>query len=254
MTTLLFPPSLGELRAGARAELLEAWFASHGESVHTEVAASYEDLELRLCAARVEMGWAPPLVCARAATAARAILKSLRNGRSTYRAALVARTGEAPTPRTLAGLRAAWVDRRSAAGYHLPTSWLRAQGVDPERTFAAELFVGSFREALLAVLDGRADVAAIHTTTPDEAGARETMAECVGPQMSRLTPFAFTGESPSDGLVFTTKLSAPDAERLVAHVLALSGRGVRTNMLLSVLGAEALERASPGDYAALTRA
>jgi len=254
VTTFLFPPSLGELRAGARAELLESWFAGHGEPVTTEVAPTYEDLERRLTTARVEMGWAPPAVCAKAVSGARAILKAVRGDRSTYRAALVAREGEAPTPRTLRGLRAAWVDRRSTAGYLLPTSWLRAEGVDPDRTFSEQIFVGSFRDALLAVLDRRADVAAIHTTTADEAGVRETMAECVGPQMSRLAPFAYTNETPSDGLVLTTKLPAAAAERLATRVLALCGRGVRSNLLLAVFGAEALERAEPGDYAALAGA
>jgi ABC-type phosphate/phosphonate transport system substrate-binding protein len=251
VATLLFPPSLGELRAGARAEVVESWFAGHGENVRTEVAATYEDLEHRLVRAEVEMGWAPPHVCGEVAPRARAILKAVRGGHSTYRAALVARAEELPTLGRLRGLRAAWVDGRSTAGYLLPRAWLRSQGVDPDLVFEEQQFLGSFRDALLAVLAGRADVAAIHTTTPDEAGSRETMAECIGPQMSRLAPFAFTGETPSDGLVLTTKLAAAEAARLADRLLELCKRGVRSNLLLAVLGADALERAEPGDYGAI---
>lgn len=250
---LLFPPSLGELRATARAELLESWFGRWlGEKVRVAVAETYAELETRLVAAEVDLAWAPPLLCAKIETGARAILKAVRSGRSAYRSALVSRDDRAlsATPGSLQGLKAAWVDPLSAGGYLLPVAFLRKEGVDPDAIFAQQSFLGSYRAALRAVLLGEADVAPIYTPEGDEESVRTSMAECVGPERARLAPFAYTAETPNDGLVVTEKLSRPAADAFIKRLAPFGVEAQSPNLLLAVLAADRLERAAPGEYAA----
>jgi phosphonate transport system substrate-binding protein len=251
---VIFPPSLGELRATARVELLAAWFHKWlGESVEAEVAPSYGELEARLLAAEAELFWAPPVLCAEVEDSARAILKAVRSGRAAYRAALVGRRDDGLTLESLSGTRAAWVDRLSASGYRLPTAYLREAGLEPDRVFESQRFLGSFRSALEAVIGLEADVAPVHVSSQDEEAVEASMAECMGRDRSQLAPIAFTGEAPSDGLVFTSKMSEADVEALLEKLVPFLSGSRGPNLLLEVFRAERLERAQKGDYAVLSR-
>ena len=249
----LLPPSLGDMRATARAELLQTWFRRWlGEDVRVTVAPSYTELEGRISRAEVEMAWAPPLVCARVEAKARAILKAVRAGSSTYRAALVARLTRRldVTAEALSGARAAWVDPLSTAGYLLPIAFLRSKGIDPDRVLGGQSFAGSYRTALRAVITGEADFAPIYTPDASEISAQESLSECVGIDRAQLAPFAYSGDAPNDGLIVTSKLSRGDAESFVRRLtpFALATHGA--NLLLAVLAADRLERADPGEYSA----
>ncbi len=247
---LLFAPSLGELRASARAELLAGSLQRRlGEPVKVEVAKSYEELEKRLIADEIHIAWAPPMLCAKAEPTARAILKAIRNGRSSYRSALVCRADEPLDAAKLSGKRVAWVDPLSTAGCVLPRSHLALLGQD--RALASETFYGSYRDALQAVLTGAADVSAVYTTGGDEASVRASLATHVGGEAGKLKPIAYTGETPNDGLVFTAKLSVVEAERIVSALLPLTDGSRGPTMLLEVCDAQAFLRARPGDYRVL---
>lgn len=80
-----------------------------------------------------------------------------------YRAVLVARDVA-----SLAELKAkagrsklALVGRDSASGGFVPAQYLRSQGLEPAKAFASVIHAGSHAAALQAVVDGRADVAAL---------------------------------------------------------------------------------------------
>lgn len=240
------------MRATARAELLETWFGRWlGEKVRVEVAPSYAELEGRVGRAEVEIAWAPPLLCSKIESSARAILKAVRAGSSTYRSALVSRQQKPLqlTAASLSGARAAWVDPLSTAGYLLPMALLRKSDIDPDRVLAGQTFAGSYRAALRAVITGDADLAPIYSPDATEASAQEALSECVGLDRARLVPFAYSDEAPNDGLIVTAKLSRGDAESFVRKLtpFALATHGA--NLLLAVLAADRLERADPGEYA-----
>lgn len=247
---LLFPPSLGELRASARAELLAGSLKRRlGEPVNVEVAKSYDELEKRVISDEIDIAWAPPMLCAKAEPTARAILKAIRNGRSSYRSALVCRAEDALDPAKLSGKRAAWVDPLSTAGCVLPRNHLALLG--QERALASETYFGSYRDALQAVITGAADLAAVYTTGGDEASVRASLATHVGSEGGKLRPIAYTIETPNDGLVFTAKLSSSEAERIVGALLPLTDGSRGPTMLLEVCDAQAFLRARPGDYRVL---
>jgi len=218
--------------------------------VQVHVAESYAELEQRLVAGEVDFAWAPPLVCAKAEPRARAILKAVRSGKSTYCSALVGREerGLTVSAPSLAGLRAAWVDPLSAGGYLLPALYLRAQGCEPDRTFSSQVFLGSYRAALRAVIVGDADVAPVYASDATEEAARTAMAECVGPERTRLAPIAYSGEAPNDGFILTDRFSRGAADAFVKRLAPFAAASQGPNLLLAVLAADRLELAAAGEY------
>lgn len=247
---LLLPPSLARIRASARADRLATELGRHlGENVQVEVASTYRDLEEKVLSGTVDLAWAPPSVCARAQGEALAILKSVRNGRSMYGAALVARKNDTPSLSSLDGLRAAWVDPLSVGGHLLAFSFLRSQGVDPAQTFASQKHYGSYQGALLAVLNSEADISAIYCRHRDEESAQAALHEHVGASNVRLAAFAFTHEAPSDGLIICGR--SDGASDLLKNMSDLASEARDPALLLELFEAESLELATRGDYTSL---
>jgi ABC-type phosphate/phosphonate transport system substrate-binding protein len=243
----LLPPTLGLPRTSALAELLEASLQGRwGHRVRVEVARSYRDLERAVLGGSVDLAWAPPVLCGRAEPTARLILQAIRGGRSTYRAALIGRRSDHLGLDHLAGRRVAWVDPYSAGGYLLPRALLRSRGLDPDGTFGSQRFAGSYRDALVALVSGKADVAPIFAGDGDEGVLRVILADQIGPEARLLAPFALTQEAPTDGLVATARLD-PTAAREVAELL-LPGDGSPPPGLLEVCEAEGFAVAAPGLY------
>jgi phosphonate transport system substrate-binding protein len=250
----LFPPSLGRAKAAARAELLApALTLALGEPVEIVMATDYLDLEDRALAGSAEMVWAPAGVCARIAHTARAIYKVVRGGSSTYRAALVARSGAGISLSNVSPLRAAWVDRRSVGGYLLMRAHLLARGVNPDVAFAEQRFVGSHPAVIEAILHGESDVGAVTVPRPDETSAREAIASYVGPSANRLELITITDEAPTDAIVLTRVLSSARAAGIAA-ALVPSGLDLRPlPALLGVMQADTLVIARPGEYDGVLR-
>ncbi len=253
MLSLLFPPSLGRIAASARAELLAQWFLRNlGVSLSIAVAPTYAALRASIERREVDLAWAPPIVCAAVQGTSLAILKAVRSHGSSYRAALVVRAGEASSLKALRGARAAWVDRMSTAGYLLPVAHLRERLGDPERFLSAQSFVGSYGAALRAVLDREADLASIYVASPSAEAFQVSVHELLGDAAPRLRALDFTSESPSDGLVVVDRSSQEGASLLLQQIRELTDGRKRT-LLLTVLDADALEPALPGDYDVLRR-
>ncbi len=91
----VLPPSLGSEGARDRGERLGAFLQNAlGKAVEVSVAPSYEALSKDLLSGRADAAWAPPFVCARTeAMGVRVLVRGVRLGMSSYRAALVCRAG-----------------------------------------------------------------------------------------------------------------------------------------------------------------
>lgn len=254
MLDFLVPPSLGPLKASARAELLEHALSNElGEPVRIEVATSYGDVVDRVRARSAHLAWCPAAVCAHVEEHARALYKVVRNGTSKYRSALVVRKGEPFTIEKLKGTRAAWVDPLSLGGYLLAIDLLRRRGLDPDRTFRSQRFYGSHPGALQAVLRGEADVAAITINGETEQDLRRGLHMHIGLDNREFALLAITESAPTDAMMLTDRLSVAHAERVAARLFP-AGRAWRApSFLLSALEAESFEKATPGEYTALLR-
>lgn len=252
MLRLLLPPSVGVARAKARGELLEASLSLEmGEDVHVSVAEDYAAITRAVREPSVELVWAPAAVCAEIEDEARAIWKTVREGRAEYRSALVGRVEARLGLERLAGKRAAWVDELSIGGYLLVRQHLRERGIDPEATFASQEFFGNHPAALEAVLDERADVAAVSVPGPHPENVAQALALHAGRAGAlRLTAVAVTEPAPNDALVLTKALDPVRSKALVARVFPTAGRGKIAALCLA-MESEGFERAQPGEYAKL---
>jgi ABC-type phosphate/phosphonate transport system substrate-binding protein len=252
--TFVLPPSLGPAKATARAELLESALArALDEPVKVVVAGSYAELEDLALSGKAEVVWAPAAVCAMLPSA-RAIFTIVRGGRSSYRSALVARRDATLTIDSLAGTRAAWVDPLSAGGYVLVVAMLRERGMDPDKLFASQAFLGSHRAAVEAVLHDEADVTAVSIADADAEALEERLRWYAGPAGARLTTVAITDLCPSDAIVITTATSETRAKELAEKLVPKTAHARARSRLLSALEAEGLVAADIADYRMLRSA
>jgi phosphate/phosphite/phosphonate ABC transporter binding protein len=147
--------------------LLSNFSTALGDATGLKVTAlglwHYQGLLDAMQAGSVDFAWLPPVVALRAMGRLQVIPIALpvRNGVSVYSTALFARSGSPLKDiGRLVGVRAAWVDRQSAAGYIVIRSHLRSLGVDLDQAFRDNLFMGTHDQVVRAVLQGEADVGA----------------------------------------------------------------------------------------------
>jgi phosphate/phosphite/phosphonate ABC transporter binding protein len=169
---LVRPPSVpppgglvdAALAVRARLDLFcEALARALGVPVEAYGVAHYRELLDAMHEGQLDLAWLPPIIALRATARGRTlpIAIPVRGGAASFSSALFTRPGSSlKRPADLLGVRAAWVDRQSAAGYLVVRASLRAQGFDLERAFASESFLGSHDAVVQAVLGGAADVGA----------------------------------------------------------------------------------------------
>ncbi|MFO0614663.1 MAG: PhnD/SsuA/transferrin family substrate-binding protein [Polyangiaceae bacterium] len=247
---LILPNALGRAKAGARADMLsECLSAVIAEPVVASVAETYAELEARALGASVDLVWCPSAVCAKLSSA-RGVYTIVRDGEASYRSALIAlRAPSARAPLSLGslqGARAAWVDPLSAGGYLLAVALLRARGIDPDRAFGSQVFLGTHRDVALAVLAGDADVGAVsmHGFLDQEVAAM--LRWYVGPPGDKLEAFAVTERCPNDAIVVTDRVPAGLAARARAALEELAQRP--GSKLLAALEAEGLKACGLAEY------
>lgn len=252
---VLFPPSLGRPKATARAEMAEqSMTTALGCPVRITVAENYSELVSKTLAGNVDLVWAPAGVCAQLSSVALRVFQVVRAGRTHYRSALVVSTSsklELSTLRQARNLRAAWVDPHSLGGYLLAMELLRRHGVQPPLVFSQQLFLGSHPEALAAVSDGRADLAAVTAWTGEDQDARSAVAMHIGPLENRLAILAITDEAPTDALILCKGvdpvvvkameelLAAHSKERLTERPPSLGAKSPAIRSASSVHGGDA---------------
>jgi ABC-type phosphate/phosphonate transport system substrate-binding protein len=241
---LLLPSSDSVRRHAPNAMLFGASLtAKLGFPIQIRTAATYDALVSSVLRAEVHLAWAPPVVCARVEDDVRCIIKSIRQGRSSYQAALVVRAGEVRDKLALYGLRAAWVDPLSSGGYLLAAHYLASIAMPPDAVFEEQVFTGSYRAALEAVSSGSADVTSIYVTRTSREHARERLIDLAGKHADRLDVLMFTRATPNDGVIIT---KAAD-ERQAAAISEILIREPPIS-LIKALEVEGFERALPADY------
>lgn len=244
--------ALGKFKARRLSEKLAAALSkAAGVPVEALVADSYGDLYRILTGGEAQIGWCPAAVCTKLERNARAVFAAVREGVATYQAALVGRQDRRLSLSNLQGTRAAWVDRFSFGGYLLALEFLKRQRIDPDKTFVAQEFLGSYPAAVSAVLEGRADVSSITVARSDDEAIRKTMAAIIGAGSSRLSVIGMTDSIPSDALVVMRTLGEDFAGRVIERI----AEAKQFDDVCSVFNCEGFERARPGDYKvmALTR-
>jgi phosphonate transport system substrate-binding protein len=252
---LALPPSVGQnLKTSHIAQLKDFLSRAVGRDAEVVVANSYRELTTFCQGAKVDVAWAPPFVAARLESSGlKILLRGVRRGRSTYRAALLATSPDASIS-WLKGRKAAWVDPYSVAGYLLPLVYLKANGVNPDRDLMAQDFAGSYIAAIDRVVSGRADVTSVFAP-PSEAGlgARTGLDELAPHLVPGLRAFAFTEEVPNSGLVATARMEPPVMRMLTGALKSLRGTPEGAPLLEQMFQMDDFEDAPKVGYHALYR-
>jgi phosphonate transport system substrate-binding protein len=122
----------------------------------------------------IDVAWLPPILAAQAVARGRVLPIALpvRDGAAFYSTALFTRPDARwRSAADLSGARAAWVDRRSAAGYLVIRAHLRRAGLDLDKAFGADQFHGAHDAVARAVHEGDADVGATFAHFDPKTGA-----------------------------------------------------------------------------------
>lgn len=249
------PSSLGP-DARQRAAQFERWLhEALGRQVEVVVASTYESLARELLAGKVDAAWAPPFVCARIeAMGVRVLVRGLRNGASTYRAALLVRADSPLTIEGLMGASAAWSDRDSVGGYLLPLAFLKERALDPARVFGRQDFVGSYRAALEAVSSGAVDVTSVFAPSARAGLGDATGVDEIWPaNANAFRILAFTEEAPNDGVAVSMNLSGALVAQLETVLIAMSHSELGAKVLKECFNADKFEAAPRMGYRALYR-
>ena len=252
---IALPSSLGP-NAEKRAGQLEAWAKTAlGRTVNVVVPPTYEQLAKELLLGKVDAAWAPPFVCARIeAMGVRVLLRGVRNGASSYRAALVTRANAELTIDTLKGTKAIWSDRDSVGGYLLPMAWMREKGLDAAKLFSKQEFAGSYRKALEAVAAGAADVTSVFAPTAKASTEGLTGLTEVWPEAAaQFKVLQFTDESPNDGVAVSMSTPTALVSELEKMLTAMHQSDSGAAVLRDCFNAEKFEPAPRMGYRALYR-
>jgi phosphonate transport system substrate-binding protein len=191
----------------------------------------------------VDVAWLPPILAAQAVAQKRAsaIAVPVRRGVSAYSTALFVRDDARwKAAHDLAGARAAWVDRQSVSGYLLVRAHLRAHGVDLDRAFTEDRFLGSHEAVVKAVLDGDADAGATYVYFDERALAAKPQRLVPlrsGWGKAKVRLLAHAGPIPSDVVAASARLAPADAKLVQGALIA--GRDERLKQAsLELLGAD----------------
>ena len=249
------PSSLGSDLQGRAARLQAHLADALGRETEVTVAATYEQLARELLSGKVDAAWAPPFVCARIeAMGVRVLVRGVRNGASAYRAALITRRDSNVTLDTLKGTTAAWSDRDSVGGYLLPMAFLRERGLDPARTFHKQDFLGNYRAALEAVLEGKADLTSVFAPAARAGAADETGLSDVWPEKAdQFRVLGYTEETPNDGVAVSMGAASATVTELEKTLLALHQSPAGVALLKDCFHADKFELAPRMGYRALYR-
>ncbi|MEO6418300.1 MAG: phosphate/phosphite/phosphonate ABC transporter substrate-binding protein [Polyangiaceae bacterium] len=214
--------------------------------------SSYEELEREMVLGRIDLAWLPPMVFAHLQRdgVAVALATRLRRPREYWSVLVTARSSGLETLQDLKNKRIAWVDRLSASGYAVPRIGLIGRGYDPRTTFSKEFFAGSHNEAVRAVFERRADVAATFAFADADGALRGPWSE-IGVAEDDVRIVATLGEVPPDLIAARTSVSPEMREALTTSLLKIAADPALAVAVESVFGGRDFERSTTATYATL---
>lgn len=188
-------------------------------SLEPVFTSSYAGLALALERDACDAAWSPPVVAQGllASSIGAPLVAVGRGGGTSYYSVLLAR-GEGPVGvQALSQARIAWVSKLSAAGYMVPSLYLRSIGLEPDELFSSQTFLGTHDAALRALGDGQVDLAATYATLP--RGGRALVLPVAAPAAVRVVIAA--GPIPGDVIFAASHLARSVRDSLRGAFLAI---------------------------------
>jgi phosphate/phosphite/phosphonate ABC transporter binding protein len=198
--------------------------------IGVRIAESYERLAAMLNDGSLDLAWLSPLpyIALSAAGVVAPLVYSDRVAKHYCSAIVVPVTSRAIRLSDLAGTRAAWVDRHSAAGFVVPRIQLANAGVDPRTALSKETFFGSHDAVVRAVASGEADFGATYAHR-DKDGRAHGLWSADPELTARVRVIATFGKIPPDLVAARTAL---DLRLRATLTRALRSMNTSANALL----------------------
>lgn len=244
-----------ESAASSPFDELAAWMRAHtGVELERRTAPTYQELAASVRDGSSDVAWLPPVAYAWLAEAVNPIGSIVREGKTTYSAAIVVREdSKLEALADLSSARAGWVDPWSASGFVVPRIELARAGMDPAATFQSEAFYGTHRDVLLALSRGACDVAGTYAQVPEsgEAAAFGAWSKLEG---LRVRVLATYGPIPTDVIAVRRNLAPDSYERVLGAFrdACVDERG--SALVRAVFGGDDLHEGLEPGHEALRRA
>jgi phosphonate transport system substrate-binding protein len=237
-------------------ELVTLVSARANVDIAVSALPSYERVTQRIHKGELDLAWVSPIpfIALLRSKSVVPLASPRRGGMHYHGAIIVAADSSIQGLPNLAGTRAAWVDRYSAAGFVVPRIELAKAGLDVKTAFSAQHFFGSHAAVVRAVAEGRADFGATHVRLA------ANNAVVGGPWSSdpelekRLRIFATFGEIPADVIAAREGLDVAVRNRVRDALLAVAREARAKELLAAVFGAEAFATPITSSYEALREA
>ncbi len=210
---------------------------------------TYNDLTQRLARGELDLAWLSPVPVISLAQNGRAVpIVSLHRDRLVhYRCAIIVpATKPIANLAALRGLRAAWVDQHSAAGYILPRIELAAHGMG-QGDLGAERFLGSHDAVVRAVASGQADFGATYARIARNGEVTGPWTPTPGLAAS-ITVVTTFGEIPPDAIVVRPDLDVSLRGGLAQAFVRLTETDADRSLVADALGADAFRLFEPTMY------
>ncbi|MDQ0256542.1 phosphonate transport system substrate-binding protein [Evansella vedderi] len=215
--------------------------------VDAQVMTDYTALVEGMRTQQIDIGFLPAFGFVQAEERAdvEVILKSVRNGETSYRAQFtVAEDSEIDSIEDLIetpGFVWAFADLTSTSGFLFPATTFMNAGVDNLDTHFSQTSVGGHDNALIAVLDGQADFA---TTFED---ARERIAD-ERPEAMDMKVIGFTEPIPNDTISLRSGLSQEWMDKIKQAFLDFNDDEEMIEVMYNVYNWDGIAEASSDEY------
>lgn len=222
-----------------------------GIEVRPYVATDYTGVVEALRANKLDIAFLTPAsyVLAKKEANVRVVLKSHRNGKAYYYAAIITHADSGI--RSLEDLRDktfAFGDPLSTSGHVFPRKMFRDKGIDPVKDFKGVIYSGGHDATVLAVLNRKVDAGATFANTPEgEDGA--WMQYLKDPEkQKKIRAIAYSEPIPADNLVVNSILDAGLAKRIEQVFIDLSNDPEGKKMLRDLYKIDGFVTATDEDY------
>jgi len=198
----------------------------------------------------VDIGFLPTFgyVLANQENGARVILKTERNGQTSYKAQFIVRAGSGISKvEDLKGKKFAFVDPASASGYLFPGAFLKSKGIDIQKDFSQTVFLGAHDAVVRAVYNG--DVAA--GVTFDDA--RTTLQKEFPDVMQKISILTYTDPIPNDTVSVRKDLDPKLAEKIQESLIKIANTKEGHDLLFKIYEIDGFQKGSDADYEVVRR-
>jgi phosphonate transport system substrate-binding protein len=140
-----------------------------GVEINVHISKDYQGLIEAMKQKKIDFAFfsAMTFVFAEKQAGAKVLLKKVWEGPFYYSALVTKKTSKIKRVEDLKGKTVSFVDEKSGSGYLYPKMMLKKKGIDPQKFFKSVNFAGNHQNAILDVVHGKADAAAVFSDSTD---------------------------------------------------------------------------------------